>query len=55
MEVYNIEDGHRTKVVNEELLKRITEMYNAFDTTEEAIEHIMKVLKINLSRETTSG
>ena len=41
--------GNRTKVVNGELLKRVAEIYNAFDTTEEAIEHIMKVLKVNLS------
>jgi len=36
-------------VVDGELLKRIAEIYNAFDTTEKAIEHIMKVLKVNLS------
>ena len=40
--------GNRTKVVNGGLLKRVAEIYNAFDTTEEAIEHIMKVLKVNL-------
>jgi len=41
--------GNRTKVINGELLRRVAEIYNAFDTTEEAIEHIMKVLRVNLS------
>ena len=39
----------RTRVVDGELLKRIAEIYDAFDTTEEAIEYVMKVLKVNLS------
>jgi len=42
--------GNRIKVVNGELLKRIAEIYNTSDTTEETIEHIMKVLKVNLSK-----
>ena len=37
-------------MVNGELLKRIAEIYNTSDTTEETIEHIMKVLKVNLSK-----
>jgi len=41
--------GKRTKVVNGKLLERIAEIYNSFETTEKAIEHIMKVLKVNLS------
>jgi len=41
--------GSKTRVVNGDLLKRVAEIYNAFDTTEEAIEHIMRVLRVNLS------
>jgi len=41
--------GKRTKAFDGKLLERIAEIYNSFETTEKAIEHIMKVLKVNLS------
>ena len=41
--------GSRTKVVDGELLKMVAEIYNSLDTAREAIKHIMKVLKVNLS------
>ena len=41
--------GSRTRVVDGDLMKRIVKIYEAFETTAEAIEHMVKVLGINVS------